>query len=248
MDSDPLFRVFGRCLRKRSPLPSILRKESLLIDIVQKPPERPSVAAVTDALGRVFSHRASVLDLISPTRGRVLFGTAVTIRFLPFREDLSQADANSFARCFYEAIGNEPTGKVIVVDSAGYTSTSVGGGTKLSRLHNTGVAGLMTDARLRDFGELAGYDPVFYCAGEAVRAGTAELMPSAVNVPVVLDGITIVPGDQVYADSSGAVIVPARHFDEVWAAAAEIETDEVDQRQTILDENRADVNLGSREL
>lgn len=218
-----------------------------MIGSVQEPPERPSVAAVTDALGRVLHHQATVLDLVSPTPGRVLFGVAVTIRFLPYREDLFQVDANSFARCFYAAIGDEPQGKVVVFDSAGYGSTSVGGGTKLSRLHNTGVAGLITDARLRDFRELAEYDPVFYCAGEAVRAGTAELMPDAANVPVVLGGVTVVPGDYVYADSSGAVIIPARHFDEVWATATEIETNEVAQQQSIREENPEDVNVGSRE-
>jgi regulator of RNase E activity RraA len=43
---------------------------------------------------------------------------------------------------------DEPQGKVVVSDSAGYVNTSVGGGTELSRLHNNGVAGLITDARL----------------------------------------------------------------------------------------------------
>lgn len=142
---------------------------------------------------------------------------------LPFREGVFQVDANSFARCFYAAIGNEPQGKVLVFDSAGYVGTSIGGGTKLSRLSNTGVAGLITAARLRDFPELAAYGPVFYCGGETVRAGTAELMSDAVNVPAVLAGVTVVPGDHVYADSSGTVIIPAKHFDEIWAAAIEIE-------------------------
>lgn len=219
-----------------------------MINIVQEPLERPSVAAVTDATGRILRHQAHVLDLISPTPGRVLFGVAVTIRFIPYREDLFKEEVNSFARCFYDAIGDEPHGKVIVFDSAGSVDTSVGGGTKLSRLHNTRVSGLITDARLRDFRELCEYDPVFYCAGEAVRAGTAELMPSAVNVPVVLGGVTVVPGDYVYADSSATVIIPGSHFEEVWAAASKIETDEVALRQSIRDENPGDVNARGREL
>lgn len=218
-----------------------------MIKPVQQPPQRPSVAAVADALGRVLRHRANVLDLISPTPGRALMGVAVTIRFLPYREDLFGEAAKSFGQFFYEAIGAEPQGKVIVIDSAGYVGTSVGGGTKLSRLHNTGVAGLITDARLRDFQELAEYDPIFYCAGETVRAGTAELMPDAANVPVVLGGVTVIPGDYVYADSSGTIVVPASHFDTVWASAIEIETNEVVQRQSIRDEHPGDVNVGSRE-
>ncbi|WP_146770202.1 hypothetical protein [Mesorhizobium hawassense] len=54
-----------------------------MIGSVQERQEFPSVAAVTDALGRVLNHQANALDLVSPTPGRVLFGVAVTIRFLP---------------------------------------------------------------------------------------------------------------------------------------------------------------------
>jgi 4-hydroxy-4-methyl-2-oxoglutarate aldolase len=91
---------------------------------VQEPRERPSVAAVTDALGRVLNHQANVPDLVSPTPGRVLFDVAVTIRFLSHQEDLLREEVNSFARCFYTAIGTKPQGKVIVCDSAGYGNTS----------------------------------------------------------------------------------------------------------------------------
>jgi 4-hydroxy-4-methyl-2-oxoglutarate aldolase len=142
---------------------------------VQQPRERPSVTALTDALGRAPNHQANVLDLVSPTPGRVPFGIGLTIRFLSYREDLFREQVNSFARCFYAAIGNKLQGKVIVCDSAGYGNTSVGGGTKLARLNNTGVAGLITGARLRDFRELAEYDSVFYCAGKTVLSSWPEI-------------------------------------------------------------------------
>lgn len=205
------------------------------------------VAALTDALGRISNHEANVLDLVSPTPGRVLFGVAATVRFLPYRGDLFGESTTNFARCFYSAIQDAPAGKVIVVDSAGYRNTSVGGGTKLSRLHNTGVAGLITDARLRDFQELSNYEPVFYCRGEAVKAGTAALMPVEANVPVVLSGVTVVPGDYIYADSSGSVIIPAIHFDAVLDAAIEIGKAEEIQRSSIRTEN-ANTSIGNREI
>lgn len=205
------------------------------------------VAALTDAMGRVLDHEANVLDLVSPTPGRVLFGVAATVRFLPYRADRFSEDATNFARCFYAAIEDEPSGKVVVIDSAGYTNTSVGGGTKFSRLHNNGVAGLITDARLRDFQELATYDPVFYCAGEAVRAGTAAIMPIAVNVPVVLGGAAVFPGDFIYADGSGAVVIPATHFEAVLDAAIAIAHTDEAQRRTIVKENK-DTGTGRGEL
>ena len=59
---------------------------------------------------------------------------------------------------FYEAVGDHPEGKVLVLASNGYTDVSMGGGTKLSRLQEHGCAGILTDGRLRDFDKLAQYN------------------------------------------------------------------------------------------
>jgi regulator of RNase E activity RraA len=133
---------------------------------------RVSSASLTDALGRRRKHRAHVLDLVSPTPDRILFGPAVTMRYIPVRDDLEDSERHNFARLLYEGIGGEKpdgTGRVLVLSSSGHPGVSVGGGTKLSRLHNLGFAGIMTDGRLRDFSELAGYDFATWCAGESVR-------------------------------------------------------------------------------
>jgi regulator of RNase E activity RraA len=185
-----------------------------------------SAATLTDAVGRICRHRAHILDLVSPTPGRTLFGRAVTIRYVPYRADISDADKRTFATCFYEAIGDEAEGLVLVLDSSGRHDVSVGGGAKFSRLHNHGLAGLITDARIRDFDELAALDPVFYCRGEAVEAGAMDLMPVEANGPVSLCGTTVVPGDYVYADSAGVVVIPRGHLEQVLASADRIRTDD----------------------
>jgi hypothetical protein len=66
---------------------------------------------------------------------------------------------------------------VIVLASNGYTDTSMGGGTKLLRLHQNGCAGVLTDGRLRDFDEFARYDFAAYCSGEATRWGGDHVTP-----------------------------------------------------------------------
>lgn len=184
--------------------------------------EALSAATLTDAVGRICRHRAHILDLVSPTRGRKLFGRAVTIRYVPYRTDISDEGGQSFARHFYEAIAKDAEGAVLVLDSSGQHDVSIGGGAKFSRLHNHGLAGLVTDARIRDFNDLAAFDPVFYCRGEALRAGARDLMPVASNVTVSLCGTTVVPGDFVYADSSGVVVIPAGDLEQVLRSAAEI--------------------------
>ena len=107
--------------------------------------------------------------------------------------------------------------------SNGYTDTSMGGGTKLMRLHEWGCAGVLTDGRLRDFDELARYDFAAYCSGEATHWGGDRVTPFQANVPVVLDGAGVLPGSYMFADSSGAVVIPDRQVEEVLAEARKIE-------------------------
>ena len=207
-----------------------------------------SSASLTDALGRLTTQRVHVLDLVSPTPGRVLRGRAVTIRFVPFRQDVFDAQVNSFARLFYEAIPVDPEQVVLVLDSGGQPGISVGGGTKFSRLQNRKLAGLLTDGRLRDFAELEQYEPVFYCSGETVKAGTTDLMPIAANVPVVVGGATVLPGDFVFVDAAAAVIIPSGLADEAFQLAARIELDDVAFRTSIRAEDPDEIRVrGSRE-
>ena len=89
---------------------------------------------------------------------------------------------------------------------------------------------MLTDGHLRDFDELAGYDFAAYCAGEATRWGGDQVTPFQANVPVVLKGVGVIPGQYVFADSSGAVVIPAGHLDRVLAEARSIERE--DARRT----------------
>src|SRR5215203_4963995 len=162
----------------------------------------PSVEGLTtadlvDAMGRLHRHRCHILDLVSPTPRRVLFGPAVTISYFPSCSAAFDLERYSLANLLHEAVRDEPTGKVVVLGSNGYTDTSMGGGTKLLRLHEWGSAGVLTDGRLRDFDELARYDFAAYCSGEATRWGGDSLTPFQANVPVVLQGVGVVPGQYV---------------------------------------------------
>ncbi len=115
-------------------------------------------ADMTDALGRMHRHRAHATGLVSPVPARPLFGRIITISFFPScSEKLGPEDFN-FGKLFHRAIqgaSTDPAHTVLVMASNGYTETSLGGGTKLSRLANAGLAGVLTDGRLRDFDELA---------------------------------------------------------------------------------------------
>lgn len=203
-------------------------------------------ADLVDAMGRFHQHRAHILDLISPTPQRPLFGPAVTIAYLPNRDDLPDTNELGFGGWFYRAVGDAPEGSVLVLSSGGYPDASHGGGTKLSRLHNHGLAGVLTDGRLRDFDELAGYRFATWCAGEATRWGGDTVTPCAANTGVEVGGVTILPGDYIYADRAGAVVIPSRSLHDVLAEARRITHDDRDFLTQIRDEDPAVLRSGQK--
>jgi 4-hydroxy-4-methyl-2-oxoglutarate aldolase len=190
-------------------------------------------ADLVDAMGRRHRHRCHVLDLVSPTPDRVLFGPTVTISFFPTCSAALDPNRFNFANLFYEAVGAEPAGKVLVLASNGYTDVSLGGGTKFYRLQEHQLAGVLTDGRLRDFNELARYDFVSYCSGETTRPGGDHVTPFQANVPVVVGGVGVVPGQYVYADASGAVVIPDGEVQDVLAEARRIEDEDEGFRSDI---------------
>jgi 4-hydroxy-4-methyl-2-oxoglutarate aldolase len=197
-------------------------------------------ADLVDAIGRLHRHRCHILDLVSPTPGRVLFGPAVTISYYPSCSAGLDPERYNLANLFYEAVGDDPAGKVVVLASNGYTDASMGGGTKLLRLQEHGCAGLLTDGRLRDFDELARYDFAAYCSGEATRWGGDQVTPFQANVPVVIRKVGVMPGQYVFADASGGVVLPVGQTDEVVAEARRIEAEDAGTREQIAGERLQD--------
>jgi regulator of RNase E activity RraA len=193
--------------------------------------------AILDAVMRRHEHTSHLDGLVTPTPGRVLFGPAVTIQYVATRLDIKDAAKHNFATKFYEALGDKPDGKVLVLSSGGYTETSLGGGTKLSRLHNHGLAGVVADGRLRDFHELGGYDFATYCRGETSLAGDGSVMPFVANVPVSIGPATVVPGDYVYADEHGGVVIPGPDLEWVLKEARRLEDEDQAWIRRIRDED-----------
>ncbi len=61
-------------------------------------------------------------------------------------------------------------------------------------------------------------------------------------------GVTIVRGDYIYADASGAVILPATRVDQILAEAARIEQNDAEFVKHIRDQDRErDLKDGSGE-
>ncbi|MGW1886008.1 RraA family protein [Streptomyces sp. NPDC001970] len=198
-----------------------------------------STADIVDAMGRFHRHRCHLIDLVSPTPHRVLFGPAATISYLPSCQEALPTDRYNFARLFYDATRDGMEGRVLVLASNGHPGVSLGGGTKLSRLAVHGLAGVLADGRLRDFATLSTYGFATYCRGETVRWGGDTVTPFEADRPVVVGGVAVRPGDYVYADSSGAAVIPQAHIREVLEEAQRVVSEDAAFAERIRHEDGA---------
>lgn len=207
---------------------------SELVEIV----ERVSCAAICDAMMRRHPHRAHITDLVSPAPERRIFAQAVTMAFMPHRADRFADERHEFGHLLLEAAGDEPAGKVLVASCGGYPDQPIAGGKKLSRLANLGMAGVLTDARLRDFAEVIDLGLAAWASGETVRQAGTTITPHAANVPVIVGGVSVFPGDWVVADRSGAVIIPAADLRDILVEADRIEDRDAEIVARMREEDR----------
>ena len=157
-------------------------------------------ASVHEAIGRI----GYVGPHIRPIQHDVkVAGSAVTV--------LSHPGDNIMIHAAVEVCR---PGDVMVVVNTAPSTHGMFGDLLAGSLMAHGVRGLVIDAGVRDTADLRAMGfPVW--SQYVSCQGTVKNTPGSVNVPVVLGGVTIRPGDVICADDDGVVVV-ARD-DAAWA-------------------------------
>lgn len=110
-------------------------------------------------------------------------------------------------------------GDVIVLACHGTTRTAMWGALMSTLSQKAGVAAGVVDGAIRDVDEIRDLDfPVWYRSTVPRPSPTAvhdRTEPVQVNVPVVIDGQLINPGDILVADENGIAVVPQADAEEV---------------------------------
>jgi 4-hydroxy-4-methyl-2-oxoglutarate aldolase len=111
-------------------------------------------------------------------------------------------------------------GEVLVLTSAEAAPVAFVGDLLATQARAQGVAAMLVDGAVRDLDELADLGlPIWTRFVRAQGATKGEI--GELDVPVVVGGVEIRPGDLVVMDGDGAVVVPAGRVEAVLPAARE---------------------------
>jgi RraA family protein len=121
----------------------------------------------------------------------------------------------------HKALDTARPGDVIVVDAGGINENAIIGELMMSRARQRGVAGLVIWGAIRDSAEIgAGTYPVF--ASGVTHRGPYKNGPGEINVPIVMAGMSVNPGDIIVGDADGLVAIPQDLAERVLASAKSI--------------------------
>ncbi len=157
-------------------------------------------ATVHEAIGRVGYVGPFLRPIQQDTK---IAGSAVTV--------LSHPGDNMLIHAAVEMCGE---GDILVVTNTAPSTHGMFGDLLATSLMARGVRGLVIDAGVRDTADLRSMGfPVW--TQHVSCQGTVKNTPGSVNVPVILGGVTVQPGDVICADDDGVVVV--ERADAAWA-------------------------------
>ncbi len=181
-----------------------------------------STATLSVQIGR-RGVRDTFVKGLRPTRPDLrLLGYAHTLRYVPLREDVRDADTAELnaQKAAIEALGPD---EVLVIDARGDPGAGTIGDILVARAIARGATGIVTDGGLRDSPSVAELEiPTYYQAPHAAVLGLVHY-PLESNVPIACGGVLVMPGDVIVGDAEGVIVVPAAMAEEVALASVEQE-------------------------
>ena len=134
----------------------------------------------------------------------------------------------------HKALQKLRPGNVLVVDGDGDTSRALVGEIMKRIAQSKGCVGFVVNGAIRDLNAFAQDD--FPCFALSVtHRGPYKNGPGDIDLPVVIDGLLISPGDVVVGDGDGVVAVPLEQAAKVAAAGHALMAKEAELIKQIAD-------------
>ena len=110
-------------------------------------------------------------------------------------------------------------GEIYVLATRGNYNCAVFGELFATAVRGRKGAGVLLDGYARDMRALREMDFPLLFRGKSPKTSKGRCEINECQIPVLIDGVTIHPGDYIFGDIDGVVVIPKERFEEVVAAA-----------------------------
>lgn len=182
-------------------------------------------AVVGDVLDAMDQRRLFLPAAISPLRaGMKIAGRAMPVLEADIFDDGTEASRGPLARkpfgLMLEALDDLQPGEIYVATGASLRY-ALWGGLMSTRARNLGAAGAVLDGYVRDADEIERLGLPTFCRGvyaqdQGVRGKVIDF-----RTAIQIDGVRVRPGDLLFGDREGVLVIPREVEDEAIARARE---------------------------
>lgn len=183
-------------------------------------------SVLTDSMLRLKV--GSWLDDVTPVGPKNVSGRARTLQFGV------KTGVRSTSHSIYTFAESFEDGDVMLI-SARDTLGWLFGDNVVDFCINCGVAGIVTDGRVRDIEQITASPLPVFCRGVAARSFKPDVEVVAVDVPIEIAGGYVVPGDLVVGDRDGVAVAPHAAIEALIQEAEEIVQLELEQTKAIAE-------------
>lgn len=174
--------------------------------------------------------------------GQRTAGTALTLQFLPQREDIASGQDQEYIErttALWSVLEAVQPGDVLVVQANADPYTGCLGDILVSYFARQGGVGIVVDGCIRDAPKIRATSFPLWSTGTTPHyASQSGWFPWAYDVPVAVGGALCLPGDIVLADDDGVVVVPRTRAEALVDSARDHEDWEVFSRKRLREGGR----------
>jgi len=178
-----------------------------------------SSSELSDALD-ALGIEGAILGIKPLTPGRKLVGPAYTVQFEPY------ATKPSHFKQAANYIDVVPENSVIFIDNQGRTDCTAWGDILTTMALQKKIAGTVVYGAVRDADKLQNTKYPIFCTAIYMRSGKNRIFKASEQKPLIIDSITINPGDIIFADDCGVLVLPRFHVAEILIKAEQVKTTE----------------------
>jgi regulator of RNase E activity RraA len=159
-------------------------------------------------------------------------GPALTIERRPIATAPRSGGRSNAA--MIEAVEGAPAGTVLVFNGDPDHEAALWGGLLAACGSRNGLGGVVADGPVRDPLEIVELKQPCFCTG-SVPAGQAGILTlGEIGAPLMCGGIVVHPGDFVFGDSNGVVVIPQGQELDILREAAVVEQRDQEAARLIL--------------